>query len=112
MEILGTRLCEECKTEALAALSGGAVGVLDARVRHPHALLSLVIPIVGYATCLLIPLTSTVGLVLGARALREIQAQPRYAGRTLALAGLVVSGGTLGTWVVALVATLLFRIFE
>lgn len=102
VELVGRRLCGECKGAMLSE-------VLIARRRHPNALASLIVPIVGWMTCVFLPLTSALGLWLGWRALREIEAEPRYTGRTLALAGMVVSGATLADWLIALVATLLFR---
>jgi hypothetical protein len=118
-ELLGQRLCVECKAGYLSELvgpdeSGGERAAYavppERRVRHPYALLALVIPVIGYVTFVCSPVTGAVGLWLGARALRDINASGHYSGRTLALAGMVVSGGVLVTWVVAVAATLLFRI--
>jgi hypothetical protein len=102
VELVGRLLCAECKETALRE-------ILATQRRHPQALPALIVPIVGLLTCVFLPVTSSVGLWLGWRALREIQADPRYSGRTLALAGLVVSGATLADWVIALIATLIFR---
>jgi len=102
VELVGRLLCAECKDTALR-------DILVSRQRHPQALPALIVPIIGLVTCVFLPVTSSVGLWLGWQALREIQADPRYSGRTLALAGLVVSGATLADWVIALIATLIFR---
>jgi hypothetical protein len=102
VELVGRRLCAECKETALSNL-------LLSRQRHPQALPALIVPIIGMLTFVLLPITSSVGLWLGWQALRDIRAEPRYAGRTLALAGMVVSGATLADWLIALIATLLFR---
>ena len=103
VELVGQRLCAECKEVALR-------DVFVSRSRHPDALPALIVPIVGWLTCVFLPVTSSLGLWFGWRALRDIRAEPRYSGRTLALAGMVISGATLADWLIALVATLLFRI--
>ena len=95
-------LCAECKDTALGHL-------LVSRQRHPQALPALIVPIIGLLTCIFLPIASSVGLWLGWRALRDIRAEPRYSGRTLALAGMVLSGATLADWIIALIATLIFR---
>lgn len=95
--ILGQRLCVDCKQEAVQSL-------LTPRHRHPQALLALLVPLVGYATCVLTPITSAIGLLIGTRVLREMRAQPQWGGRSIALAGVVVSGGTLAAWVLAVLA--------
>lgn len=100
--ILGRKLCRDCKAIAVE-------GVVRRPQRHPQALLALVIPIVGYATCLLIPITSLIGLAMGSRVLRELRDEPHLSGRSLALAAMVVSGGTLAAWITAVAATLLAR---
>lgn len=105
VELVGRRLCADCKEAMLSQ-------VLATRRRHPNALASLIVPIVGWMTCVLLPLTSGLGLWLGWRALRDIRAEPRYTGRTLALAGMVVSGATLVNWLLALIAVVLFRITQ
>lgn len=103
VELVGRQFCAECKAGALQEL-------LVTRQRHPQALPALLVPIVGLLTCILIPVTSGFGLWLGWQALRGIRAEPRYEGRTLALAGMVVSGAILADWLIALIATLLFRL--
>jgi hypothetical protein len=105
VELVGRRLCAGCKETLLSQ-------VLATRRRHPNALASLIVPIVGWMTCLFLPITSGLGLWLGWRALREIRAEPRYSGRTLALAGMVVSGAMLVNWLLALIASVLFRVTQ
>ena len=97
--ILGQRVCTGCKQESVQNL-------LQPRRHHPQALLSLVVPVVGYATCALTPITSLIGLYVGYKVLREMREQPQWSGRWIALAGMVVSGGTLAAWMIALVASL------
>jgi hypothetical protein len=60
-------------------------------------------PVVGYIG-LIIPLTA---LVLGILGLREVEAQPRVRGRSLAIAGLVIAG--VGTFLTVLFILLLQR---
>ena len=118
VELVGQQLCQECKAVYLSELLGPAAGVPAdfgavppaRRVMHPHAMLGLVVPVLGSATFFCSPVTGLIGLWLSARALREINANPIYQGRTVALVGVVVSGGILGTWILALAATLLFRV--
>lgn len=100
---MGRRLCAECKATAL-------VSVYERPTQHPLAAMSLIVPVVGYLLCLPIPLTSAAGLVISRKVLRELREQPHLTGRSVALAGLVVSGGTLGTWVLALAVTILMRV--
>lgn len=101
MDIVGRRLCEECKAHVIGGMAGRSL-------QHPLALAALLVPTLGYmATCGVGTLvTSPIGLVLGLRVLRELREAPHLSGRSLALAGLVVSGGTLATVVIAMVATL------
>jgi hypothetical protein len=101
---MGSQLCLDCKAKSL-------VSVYERRTQHPLAAMSLIVPIAGYLLCLPIPITSVVGLWLSRKVLRELGEQPHLAGRSVALAALVVSGGTLGTWLVALTATVLLRVF-
>jgi hypothetical protein len=108
-EIMGQRLCADCKSRMVQ-------GVQEAghrRQQHPLALSSVLVPVLGYIfTCaLLVPLTSLIGLYLGSRVLRETGQQEGYSGRSIALAGMVISGGTLFTWVVAVIALVLFSRF-
>jgi hypothetical protein len=102
VEILGGLVCEECKASALK-------GVISTPGVHSLAVVSLVVPVVGYLACVPIPLTSSIGLVLSLKALRDISQHSHYSGRTLALIGLVISASTLATFLIALIATLLFR---
>jgi hypothetical protein len=97
--LMGTQRCETCKEAAVR-------GVSVRPARHPLAAMSLVIPVAGYFLCLPIPITSAVGLWLGRKVLRDLERQPHLSGRGAALAAIVVSGGTLVTWMIALAATL------
>lgn len=103
VQILGRQLCGECKTTALQ-------GAFQRPAAHPLAVISLAVPVAGYLLCVPIPITSTLGLWLGWRVLRELELQPHLSGRGPALAALVVSGSTLATWVIALIATIWFRV--
>lgn len=102
-EIMGQKLCGECKLQSVT-------GVVEQRRQHPLALLSLVVPIAGYVTCVGIPFTSGLGIYLGWKVMREIREKPHLSGHSVALAGIVVSGGVLATWLVALVASLILYI--
>lgn len=67
----------------------------------------MLIPLFGYLACAVpVPITSSVGLYLAQKVLREVREQPYASGKSLALVGLVVSAGTLGTWLVAAAAWL------
>ena len=101
--ILGRTLCGECKTSLVA-------GTVERAQRHPLAIVALVVPVVGYASCVLVPITSPLGLYLGWKVMRELRDRPHLSGRTLALAAMVISGGTLGTFLVGLTAALLLRL--
>ena len=100
---MGQKLCGECKLQSVT-------GIVEQRRQHPLALLSLVVPIAGYVTCVGIPFTSGLGIYLGWKVIREIREKPHLSGGSLALAGMVVSGGVLATWLVALVASLILHI--
>ena len=100
VEITGRKLCNECKAFSVT-------GVVSRPERHPQAILALLIPVVGYVFCLT-PVTSTIGLFMGRRVLQEIEREPNLSGRSVALAAVVVSGGTLATFAATLVAIILF----
>jgi hypothetical protein len=62
-------------------------------VQHPQVVAALVTGLLGVLTC---PFVGVAGIVLGAKARREIDADPqRYTGRGMATAGLVL--GIIGT---------------
>jgi hypothetical protein len=99
---MGRAFCFDCKGEV-------TLGVTERRERHPLVIIALVVPIIGYLLCSpLLPITSLVGLWLGSRVLRELKERPYYTGRSAALAALVISGGTLATWVVGVLAMLAY----
>ena len=100
---MGQQLCGDCKQQSV-------LGVVEQRRQHPLALLSLAVPILGYVTCVLIPITSGLGIYLGSKTLREIREKPYLSGGSLALLGIVVSGGVLACWLLALVAALVLHV--
>ena len=103
-ELMGQRLCADCKAEAVQ-------GAFVQPRQHPLAVVALVVPIVGYAACcVLVPITSPVGLYLGWKVLREVREQGQYSGGSAALAAIVVSAGTLGVFLLAVVATFFFQV--
>jgi len=102
ISLLGRSLCEGCKLSFVA-------GLATREQRHPGVLLALIVPVVGYATCALMPITSSIGLLLGMKALQEIKAQPHLSGRSLALAAVVISATTLVNFLLAVVLSIFFR---
>ena len=98
---MGRSLCYDCKV-------GNTQGLVEQRQSHPMAAITLLIPILGYVLCapVLIPFTSVAGLIMGNRVLQEVRERPHYSGRSAALMGMVLSGGMLGIWLVALLAML------
>ena len=99
---MGQSFCFDCKEQV-------TVGVVERRERHPLVIIALLVPIIGYALCApLLPITSLIGLLLGLRVLKELRERPNYTGRSAALAALVISGGTLATWVVGVLAMLTY----
>lgn len=100
--LLGAVVCERCKL-------GRVAGLARREQRHPGVMLAFVLPIVGFATWLLIPITSSIGLVLGIRCLQEIRAMPHLSGKSLALGSIVISATTLVNWVLGLVIWIFFR---
>jgi hypothetical protein len=100
VEITGRRMCQECKAWAV-------VGVVQRPQMHPLALPALLVPALGYLFCLT-PITAPVGLYMGRRVLDEIRQEPHLGGRSMALAAMVVAGGTLATFLIALLAIIVF----
>lgn len=100
VDLIGQRLCEACKGRLVS-------GITTRPQQHPLALPALLVPTLGYLACgLPVLVTSPIGLLLGMRVLRELRDRPHYTGRTLALAGMVISGGTLAAFVIAMIGTL------
>ena len=100
VEITGRKLCYECKAQAVA-------GVVRRPQMHHLAILSLLIPAIGYLMCLT-PITGPIGLVMGRRVLNEIAQEPHLSGRSVALAAMVTAGGTLAAFLVAILALAVF----
>lgn len=104
VEIMGRQLCSACKQGAVA-------GIMERKRQHPLALWSLLTPLGGYLLCgFLVPITGPLGIYLGTKVLREIEAQGTWGGRSLALAGIATSVGTLLPWVLSVIAIVLFRL--
>jgi len=99
---MGGQLCLECKKASLH-------GVYQRKAQHPLAAVALVVPIVGYLVCILIPITSAVGLWLSRKVLRELDIQPNLSGRSVALAAQLVSASTLVHFLIATLATVIMR---
>jgi hypothetical protein len=96
-EILGRRLCADCKQHAVQ-------NITRRPQQHPLALWSVLVPAIGYFLCL-VPVTSSIGLYLSWKTLRELRDAPHLSGRSAALAGMVISAGSLGTLLLAVGAT-------
>jgi hypothetical protein len=102
---MGQGLCADCKALAVQ-------GVIQRKARHPLALLALFVPIMGYVLCspAMVPITGPAGLYLGWKVLRELAEQPHLSGRSAALAGMVIGGGTLGVWLLAVLTLAVFSL--
>ncbi len=104
VEIMGRHLCLACKQGAVA-------GVMERKRQHPMAIWSLLTPLFGYLLCgVLVPVTGALGIYLGNKVLREIELEGHWGGRSLALAGIVTSVGTLLPWTLSVIAIVLFRL--
>jgi hypothetical protein len=99
---MGQRLCQDCKARAVHT-------IVEPSRLHPQAVPCLVVGIIAAVFGCAAPVISPIALYLGSKVLHDMPARPHPSSRTVALAGMVAAGGTLGLWLVAAVAALLFR---
>jgi hypothetical protein len=102
-DLMGQRLCAECKQKAVQ-------GVTRRAERHALAVPALVVPLAGYFTLCLVPITSPIGFYLGYKLVREVEENPTLSGRSAGLAAMVLSAAMLVNWLLACVALLGVRL--
>lgn len=102
-DLMGRRLCAECKERSVR-------GVTRRLERHALAIPALVVPLAGYLTLCLVPVTSPIGFYLGYKVVREVEENPSLSGRSAGLMAMVISGALLVNWLLAWVALLGVRI--
>ncbi|MFZ9628463.1 MAG: DUF4190 domain-containing protein, partial [Ilumatobacteraceae bacterium] len=73
---------------------------------HGPAIASMVLGIVSFAICVVGPVTSIVGLVLGITSLKHVQPRGPKGGRGMAIAGIVLCAVFLGLLVLGLAFTI------
>ena len=102
-ELMGRRLCAECKVLAVR-------GVTRRAERHALVVPALLVPLAGYLTLCLVPVTSPVGFYLGYKVVREVDENPALSGRSAGLAAMVISAAIMVNWLLAWVALLWVRL--